>query len=301
MLLNKLHREKGLVLNDYKEGTLQRRIERRIKFDGASSLERYIEMIDQDYHLYWRLVSDLFIGVTDFFRDRHIWEIVNRDILHILVARRMVAQLKLPLRIWSAGCSTGEETYSLAMMVKEFYAENNIQGFPAFIYGTDIMQDKLEEAKRGVYPWEKVEKVEESLRSKYFELIVGNASVIARRHKVPTKQSQREIASLTSFARNDSDEIRDTRYEIRKEIRHLTRFKRCDLVQDKKLYGFDMIVCRNVLIYFQRKLQEEVLIKFHKALRPKGILWLGMTETLWGETHELFEPVFKRERIFRKR
>ncbi|MFH1287719.1 MAG: protein-glutamate O-methyltransferase CheR [bacterium] len=270
LIVDKIKRDKGFDLSGYKESTLSRRIERRFQFDGASSTGEYIRMIDKDYHLYWRFISDFFIGVTDFFRDKEIWEIVMEKVLPEIIARRTshvsrptshVAQL--PLRIWSAGCSTGEETYSLAIMIREIYEKQSIKGLPAFVHGTDILEDKLEFAKRGFYTKEKTKGIENALLEKYFDQ-------------------------------------RDTNNEIRNTIKIMMRFKKLDLVCPEGYAGFDMIACRNVLIYFQRGLQEKVIKHFHKALRPNGILWLGKSETLWGETETLFEPVYKNEKIFRK-
>jgi len=167
------------------------------------------------------------------------------------------------------------------MMIRDIYEKKGIKGIPAFVHGTDILEDKLEIAKRGIYSQEKVEKVDDGLKEKYFE----NISVIARR---PAKRADEAISS------------RNTHHAIRNTIKIMTRFKKLDLVRPKEFHGFDMIVCRNVLIYFQRRLQEQVIKYFHKALRPGGILWLGKSESLSKESDSLFEPVYKRERIFRK-
>lgn len=269
LLIDKIKRDKGLDLSGYKESTLTRRIERRMQFDGAGSLEEYIHMIDRDYHLYWRLVSDFFIGVTDFFRDSEIWEVVCEKVLPEIIDRKPKA-IAGPLRIWSAGCSTGEETYSLAIAVMEVIKKENIRDLPVFIYGTDIMEDKLEIARIGEYDAEKVEKVEERLREKYFQ------------------------PSAVSYQPSAKD------FQLKAEVRQATRFRKYDLVQGEELRGFDIIVCRNVLIYFQRQLQERVLRNFHRALREGGILWLGSAESLSGEAAKLFEPIYKNEKIFKK-
>lgn len=263
LLIDKIKRDKGFDLSGYRDSTLTRRIERRIKFDGAKSLDEYMRMIDRDYHLYWRLVSDFFIGVTDFFRDKEICDIVQTKVFPELIERRIKEPFKAPFRVWSAGCSTGEEVYSLAIMVKEIYEKKDIRRPLAFVHGTDILEDKLEQAKQGVYSQEKVEKMERTLREKYF-----------------TVQSKE--------------------YKIIHNIEYMTRFAKLDLVRPTGFGGFDMVVCRNVLIYFQRELQEKVISYFHKALRPGGVLWLGKSESLWGKTKSLFEPVYKKERIFRK-
>lgn len=168
LLIDKIKRDKGFDLSGYRDSTLIRRIERRMKFDGAKSLDEYMRMIDRSYHLYWRLISDFFIGVTEFFRDREIWEVVQTKVLPEMIERNMKNRFKLPLRIWSAGCSTGEETYSLAMAIREIYGEREIKGLPAFVHGTDILEDKLEHAKKGVYDAEKVIKVQKDLIDKYF-------------------------------------------------------------------------------------------------------------------------------------
>jgi len=277
ILIDKIKRDKGFDLSGYKETTLQRRIERRIKFDGAESLDEYLKMIDRDYHLYWRLVSDFFIGVTDFFRDKEIWEVMREKVLPEIIERKLSAfsyqpsakdfklkaKMKPILRVWSAGCSTGEETYSFAILLHEVLG-NSISDFLVYIYGTDIMEDKLEIARKAEYDAEKVEKIEAGLRKKYFANHMSS------------------------------------KFGMQSDIRQLTRFLKYNLVQDEELRGFDIIICRNVLIYFQKPLQEKVLTMFHRTLNRDGILWLGTAETLSGKALKLFAPIYKNEKIFRK-
>jgi len=283
LLIDKIKRDKGLDLSGYKESTLSRRIERRIKFDGALSLEEYMQMIDRDYHLYWRLVSDFFIGVTDFFRDKKIWDVVQEKVLPQIIANK--ASGEGPLRIWSAGCSSGEETYSLAITVREVLRKTlHDSRFtnhepPVFIYGTDIMEDKLEIAKEGIYSEEKLKGMDDNLKFRYFEQIADNEE--------PSLRAPKGRSNLKS-------------YMLDANTKRLARFRKYDLTKPETLTGFDMIVCRNVLIYFQRCLQEKVLKNFHRALREGGILWLGTAESLSGEMAKLFEPIYKNEKIFRK-
>lgn len=286
LIIDKIKRDKGFDLSGYRESTLSRRIERRMQFDGAKSLEEYMRMIDRDYHLYWRLVSDFFIGVTDFFRDKEIWDIMREQVLPQVISSKLSViskkekklktyDLKLKtafkpiLRIWSAGCSTGEETHSFAILLIDVLG-NSISNFLIYIYGTDIMEDKLEVARKSEYEADKVEKVEERLREKYFE------------------------SSAISFQPSAKD------YKLKAYVRRLTRFRKYDLVQGEELRGFDVIICRNVLIYFQKHLQEKVLKGFHKALNRDGILWLGTAESLSEKTRSLFKPIYKNEKIFRK-
>ena len=264
LIIDKIKRDKGLDLSGYKESTLNRRIDRRMRLDGASSLDEYIRMIGKDYQLYNTLISDLFVDVTDFFRDTQICAVIRNKVLPGIIERKFEEKLRLPLRIWSAGCSTGEETYTLAIMLRDIFDKKNIKGLPAFVHGTDIMEDKLDFAKIGLYPKEKVETIDKRLVKNYFI-------------------SQQEG------------------YKLHPIIKIMTRFKEMDLAQPSVFLGFDMIVCRNVLIYFQRKLQDKVIEHFYKALRPNGILWLGKAESLSRKTEMLFEPVYRKERIFRKR
>ena len=169
-----------------------------------------------------------------------------------------------PLRMWSAGCSTGEETYSLAIAVREILRKGNTKDLPTFIYGTDIMEDKLEEAKDGVYNEEKLKGINSNIKFRYFE------------------------------------QLTPKRYTLDVATKRITRFRKYDLAMPEALAGFDMIACRNVLIYFQKKLQDNVIKRFYKALRPGGILWLGKSESLSDKTRPLFDTVYNRERIFRK-
>lgn len=309
LIIDKIKRDKGLDLSGYKESTLRRRIERRLEFDDAASIEEYVQMIDRDHHLYWRLVSDFFIGVTDFFRDKEVWNIVSENVLPEIVERKTkderretnssivhhpssIGTYSSILRIWCAGCSTGEETYSMAIAVKEALRKEDIKDLPVFIYGTDIMEDRLEIAKEGIYAEEKLKDIDENIKFRYFEPLRHCEGAPQGR----LKQSQKEIASFTSFARNDTAK----RYTLDADTKRLARFRKYDLVRPETLAGFDMIVCRNVLIYFQRHLQEKVLKNFHRALRENGRLWLGTAESLSEEAQKLFKPICKNEKIFRK-
>jgi chemotaxis methyl-accepting protein methylase len=261
MLTEKVLRERGFGCANYKERCLRRRIAVRMRARGVHTYEDYARVLDRDAREYDRLLDALTINVTRLFR--------NREVFDAIAARVLPELWRSPvprLRVWSAGCSSGEEVYSLAAIVHRHGVATGTLGAAARveILGTDVHGPSLEAAAEGAYPASAFEEVSADVRAAYFG-----------REGPP--------------------------YRVGPELRRLVRFASHDLLREPPPgREFDMIVCRNVLIYFDRETQERLFDQFHDALARGGFLVLGMVETLLGEARRRFATVDARTRIFRR-
>ena len=258
-IIELLHTTTGHDFGLYKAGTLQRRIERRmamatIETDG---MERYLEALRGNPDELDLLASDLLINVTSFFRDRQTFDILAETVVPDLVHRQASDQ---PLRIWIAGCSTGEETYSLAMLFREAIsaAKSNVK---LQVFASDIDADAIASAREGFYP-----------------------------------QAIEAEVSPDRLARFFSKE--DHGYRVSPELRASVVFTVQDVLADPPFSRLDLVSCRNLLIYLRPEAQARVLSAFHFALREGGILLLGSSETV-DTSDGRFEVVSKTGRIFR--
>ena len=257
-ILEILFKKTGYDFRGYRETTLQRRIARRLHATGCPTHGVYLDYLSTHPEEYSKLLGDLTVRVTEFFREPDIWQTIAKMVVPKLLEKEV--------RIWSAGCATGEETYSLAILMEEAKKKSLplVSCFSASILGTDLDQDALNRARQGIYAEEKLKSLPSPLQDKYFHPVENG-------------------------------------YQIASEIRGHVSFQRTDLVRGEAPGEFDLIACRNVLIYFSKELQEKVLLKFYHALHPGGFLWLGKAESLWGRPQELFECVDKGAKSFRKR
>ena len=243
----------------YKPGTLRRRIERRIGMVGLPSGDtaRYLEMLRRTPGELDLLAKDLLIHVTSFFRDPKVFELLAKSTLPALIKRH---DADTPLRIWVAGCSTGEETYSLAILLKEQIAATGI-ALKLQIFASDIDPDAVTAAREGIYP----------------------ASIEA-------------LVSAERLARFFTRELGG--YRVTQELRGTVVCTVQDLLADPPFSRLDMISCRNVLIYLRPEAQAKVTSMFHFALRQDGILLLGSAETI-GAHHAYFDTIDKSARLYR--
>jgi two-component system, chemotaxis family, CheB/CheR fusion protein len=243
----------------YRPAMLRRRLRRRMALEGCGRLDDYLALIERSPDEAAALSGEFLIGVTDFFRDPEAWQEFEHSGLPALFAERSADDL--PWRVWTPGCSSGEESYSIAMLLQEQLDARGGAG-SIQVLGTDIDLDALAVARQGVYP--------EGI----------DATVSAPR--------------LARFF-----ERRDGRYAVRKSLREAVMFAPQNLVRDTPFSRLDLVLCRNVLMYFDPALQERVLQLFHFALKPGGLLWLGKAESL--DAHgALFEPVSREMRLFRR-
>ena len=241
----------------YKEGTLGRRIERRMAMAGIEDSERYLDLLTKDPAELERLFKDLFINVTRFFRDAKAFEVMAKKIVPELVRAQPPGQ---PIRIWVAGCSTGEEAYSIAMIFLEEIAAAR-RNIKLQIFATDVDDDALALAREGLYP----------------PLIEADVSPVR----------------LTRFFTRE-----DQGYRVSRELRSAIVFSVHDLVADAPFSRLDLISCRNLLIYLRPEVQQKVLSLFRFSLRDGGVLFLGLSETVRGASDH-FDPISKKQRIYR--
>lgn len=258
-LLAKIAHDREFVCHSYKEKCLRRRIAVRLRARGVATYAEYADLLETDPREYDKLLDTLTINVTKLFRN---WE-TFAALLRIAVPS-LWALPSQSLQIWSAGCASGEEAYSLATLFHRYATEHGEGDRTGRIQvlGTDIDRESLAAANRATYLEPAFADTPSELRAEYF--------------------------------RGDTPAAVDPR------IRTLVRFARLDLIRDPTPPKQHLIACRNVIIYFDRTTQEELFVRFHDALVPGGFLVLGKVETLLGATRSLFSPVDARERIFRR-
>lgn len=242
----------------YKTGTLRRRTERRMGLAGLDSLADYLALLRRDPAELNLLAKDLLIHVTGFFRDAAVFELLRDHVLPKLIASH---EAGLPLRIWVPGCSTGEETWSLAILCQEAIAASG-RTIRLQIFASDVEPDSVATARQAFYA---------------DPLLAG----------IPPAQRDR------SFEREDGG------WRVRPDLRATVVFAVQDVLVDPPFSRLDMISCRNLLIYLRPEAQARVIALFHFALRPGGLLLLGASETVGGADVG-FEPVDRSARIWRR-
>lgn len=258
-LLNDVREVRGLDFSDYRSPTLLRRLQRRMVAIDADTIADYRRYIREDPAEQERLVSSILIKVTDFFRDAKTFAALRERILPALI--ESARERGEELRLWSAGCATGEEVYSLAILVVDLLHEAanppNVR-----IFATDLDRDAVAFARRGVYPTKALENVPPELLARYFRSVDGE-------------------------------------YEVNDAVRDLIVFGDHDAGQRPPFPRIDLVLCRNVVMYFTPALQQRVLHAFAFSLREGGYLVLGSAETP-AHAGDLFTPVDSRQRIYQR-
>jgi chemotaxis methyl-accepting protein methylase len=260
-LTRKISRESGLSLDAYKDKCLRRRIAVRMRASGVHTYLEYEHLLDRDRREYERLKDAITINVTRFYRNADTWNLVRRTLLPQVCADHTAA-----INAWSAGCASGEEPYTLAILIAEQLAATgrSDQLEQVTVDATDIDRECLESARRARYRPEALVEVPVSLVERYFEPVGDERQVVER-------------------------------------VRRRVLVRASDLCVDlPPRQDYQLIFCRNVIIYFQRAAQERVFLRFAQALAPGGFLVLGKVETLFGEARERFTLVDPRERIYRR-
>jgi len=239
VLLGEVRHRAGIDFREYKTPTIMRRVARLMDDGGFGSLAEYLGHLRRHPEGYTRLVRTLLINVTEFFRDAQLFEYLRDEVMPQLIEH--ASRNGNELRLWSAGCATGEEAYSLAILTLEALGER-IGDFHVRIFATDLNEDAIEFARHGVYPASAFDGVPRDFVERYFT------------------------------ERTDG-------FEVKKHVRNLTVFGQHDLAQRAPFPRIDLVVCRNVLIYFTKELQQRTLQIFAFSLRPEGYLVLGKAET----------------------
>jgi two-component system, chemotaxis family, CheB/CheR fusion protein len=258
VLLDYLRRSRGFDFTGYKRTSLSRRIERRIQDVGADGYLGYLDHLEVDPDEFTQLFNTILLNVTSFFRDPPAWDYLRAEILPRLVAEKDDDE---PFRIWSAGCASGEEAYTLAMVAAEALGPEAVRE-RVKIYATDVDEDALSQARQARYTAKQVEGVPPELLERHFE-------------------------------RNGDG------YVFSKELRRSVIFGRHDLIQDAPISRIDLLVCRNTLMYLNSETQSHVLARFSFALREGGCLMLGKAEMLLTHS-DLFTSLDLKRRVFRK-
>ena len=243
----------------YKTSTLSRRIHRRYLISGCNNLDEFIDLLETSAEERAILRHDLLISVTQFFRDRQAWDFLETDVIPNLIAK---AEPHEELRCWVTACATGEEAYSLAILLEEAIAESE-KPVRFKIFATDIDKSALEKATQGIYPRTISKDINPERLEKY-------------------------------FVRKDSS------LQVIRKIREKLLFAPHDITKDAGFTRMNLISCRNVLIYLQSSLQQQVLRNLHFSLASKGILFLGEAETL-GYIEPEFQYLDKKNKIYQKR
>ncbi len=255
-ILALVHAKTGHDFRGYKRNTLVRRLERRMTLNHSSTLADYVEHIQREPDEIDALDRDLLISVTTFFREPESWETLAEVVVGPLLDRAAPGR---PVRVWVPGCATGEEAYSLAILLIE-ECDRRGRNCNVQLYATDIDVDALEVARRGVYGEGIAEHVSAERLARFFGHVGGA-------------------------------------YQVTRRLRELVVFAPQNLISDPPFTRLDLVSCRNVLIYVQAELQKRILSLFHFALEDGGILVLGSSESIGVRTD--FEPISKRWRIFR--
>ena len=257
-LLEFVRETRGFDYGAYKRPTLMRRVEKRLQAVGAETYDAYRDYLEAEPREFGELFDTILINVTSFFRDPPAWDFVRTTVLPPLLEEKDDGE---PIRVWSAGCSSGQEAYTAAMLLAAELGEDEYRK-RVKIYATDIDEDALTEGRHGRYPHKAVEAVPEDLRERYFQEVDGG-------------------------------------WAIAGDLRRSVIFGRNDLLTDAPISRVDLLISRNTLMYFAPAAQMRVLSNFFFALNRTGYLFFGKAETFQTRT-SLFHPLEQRQRVFVK-
>jgi two-component system CheB/CheR fusion protein len=257
-LVEALAEEPGLDFRGYKHTSLERRIQRRMHQLGIESFSGYLEFIRKNPGEPLDLLNTVLINVTRFFRDPHAWDALAGEVLPVMFRGK---QPGTTFRVWCAGCATGEEAYSVAILLLELLG-NRTREFEIKIYASDNDENALSVARRGEYQPEALRGVRPEIKARYF--------------------------------------TGDPVLRVTREVRRLVIFGRSNILTDAPISHVDLLVCRNVLIYFDPAAQSQIMVRFRYALNEGGVLFLGKSESQLKRNSD-FHPINARWRIFQRR
>ena len=227
-----VYKKSGIDLSAYKEKQMKRRIGSLAARRGFSKLTDYFECLDRDERLYYEFINYITINVSEFFRNPSQWRVLKQEIIPALLGE------KKTLKIWSCACSTGEEPYSLVMLLTDFLRLEEIR-----VLATDIDEEAMRKAREGVYSENSLKNLPPELVNRFFDFSAG-------------------------------------KYRISDQVKRRVEFKKLDLLKDPFPSLCDLIVCRNVLIYFTEHAKQKLYSKFSSALAESGVLFVGSTEQI---------------------
>lgn len=250
----------GHDFSHYKHNTINRRVERRMAVQNIENVDKYVRYLEQKPAEVEALFRDLLIGVTSFFRNPDTFEALQKQVIPRIFVGKYPGSL---IRIWVSGCSTGEEAYSIAILLQEHMEKLN-QTFKLHIFATDIDSQAIEQARSGLYP--------------------SSISIDISPER------------LERFFTQDPD----GNYLVKHSIREMVIFSEQDIIKDPPFSKLDLISCRNLLIYMDRELQKKLIPLFHYALNPGGFLFLGPSENV-GEFTNLFDTLDRKSKLYIKK
>ena len=227
-----IHKMTKINLTLYKEKQMKRRIDALIKKNNFNTYKEYVQALKDSKDLFKEFINYLTINVSEFYRNPDQWAVLEREIIPLLLGKNK------KINIWSSACSTGDEPYTLVMVLNKMLPLSSIK-----ILATDIDLGALEKAKNGVYTTKSLENLPKEMKEKYFTMVGDN-------------------------------------YKVKDEVKNCVEFRQFNLLRDPYPTGMDLIVCRNVLIYFTEEAKNDIYKKFNMALNPQGILFVGSTEQM---------------------
>ncbi|MDF1557146.1 MAG: protein-glutamate O-methyltransferase CheR [ANME-2 cluster archaeon] len=257
LILDKLNFDLG----QYKESYLERRVNTRINLTHTGNLYEYIKLLEKDQAELMNLMDSLTVNVTEFFRNIETFETLEKDIIPKIINNNSSRDI---IKVWSAGCSSGEELYTLTILFLEALGKSGKQ-YKLLVQGTDIDRKSLTRARIGRYRSEKVRSIRKDLLEKYFE--------------------------------NDG-----TYYNVKPHVKKHVKINHLDLSSDfdKLSITYELILCRNVVIYFNKDVKQAIFMKFYNMLQKDGFLVLGKNESITGDALCYLENVNISERVYKK-
>jgi len=258
-VLRMLRLRTGQDFSNYKPPTLRRRVERRVNVRGLATLAEYVRLLREDPEEPAALMRELLISVTNFFRDREAFAALENRVIPLLFERKRGGD---QVRVWSAGCATGEEAYSLAILLAE-HSASLIDGPGVQIFATDLDDAALAHAREGVYTGAEVADISPERLQRFFQQ--GSHG-----------------------------------HRVRRELREMILFARHNVLRDPPFSHLDLIACRNLLIYLNKPAQDRLIETFHFSLRPGGFLFMGTSESADGHL-DLFRQLDKSSHVFESR
>ena len=258
-----IQNEAHLDISQYKDSYIQRRVNTRLNLTNTSNLTDYITFLKNDRDEFKCLMDALTVNVTEFFRNMDTFEGLENEVIPKIIKEKENDSRDI-IKVWSAGCASGEETYSLTILFLEALRKSK-KDYKLMVFGTDIDTKSLMKAKIGSYEKSKVGSIRAELLEKYFDNI-------------------------------------GSEYKIKPSVKQHIKFSSLDLNGDieKNLITYDLIVCRNVVIYFKSEIKEVLFLKFCKMLRKNGYLVLGKNESIIGPAMQHLKNVNISERIYQK-
>ncbi|HRZ14929.1 MAG TPA: CheR family methyltransferase [Candidatus Omnitrophota bacterium] len=260
LLLDKIREDRSLDFRHYHQDLLRRRVAVRIRTLKLATYADYLRYLINHPEEYDKLFEVLCINVSEFFRDPEVWVAVKRVLEEMIRAKKK--ENSHSLKIWSAGCASGEEAHTIAIILRELLGPG-MSDFQIQIHATDVDKKVMDAAGKGVYGKESLKNVDKKLLEKYFAGKDGSWTVSAEIHNLIT------VAYL-------------------------------DLTSTELIENADIVFCRNVFIYFDRNLQEQILMKFYQSLKPEGYLVMGKSESMIRDVKSIFQEIDFDSRLYKK-